>query len=167
MSINNKNNKQNSIISLRELKDSDLDLFFKFQIDPESNYMAAFTTKNPNDRANFDAHWTKIRSNPDIITRTILYNDTIVGHISKFIEEGKAEITYWIGKDFWRKGIATHALNQFLLLLEIRPLYARVAKDNIGSNRVLEKCGFRIIGENKDFANGRNQETEEYIRILE
>ena len=48
-----------------------------------------------------------------------------------------------------------------------RPIFARAATDNIGSLRVLQKCGFMIIGENKDFANGRGEETEEYILRLD
>ncbi len=48
-----------------------------------------------------------------------------------------------------------------------RPLFARAAADNIGSLRVLQKCGFKIIGTNKDFANGRGEETEEYILRLD
>ena len=48
-----------------------------------------------------------------------------------------------------------------------RPLFARAAKDNIRSIRVLQKCDFKIIGENKDFAQGRGEETEEYIFRLD
>jgi hypothetical protein len=32
---------------------------------------------------------------------------------------------------------------------------------------VLQKCGFKIIGKNKDFANGRGEDTEEYILRLD
>ena len=55
------------------------------------------------------------------------------------------------------------------LLQEIthRPIFARAAKDNIGSVRVLQKCDFKIIGEDKGFAEGRGQETEEYILRLD
>lgn len=153
-------------INLREVIESDLELFFKFQLDKEANYMAAFTSKDPSDRRAFDNHWNKILNHPDIVNRTILFKNTVVGHIAKFTSEDNPEITYWLDKKFWGKGIATEALKQFLELITIRPIYARVAKDNIGSNRVLEKTGFVIIGENKDYAEGRKQETEEYIRIL-
>lgn len=153
-------------INLREVIESDLELFFKFQLDKEANYMAAFTSKDPSDRNAFDNHWNKILNHPDIVNRTILFKNTVVGHIAKFTSEDNPEITYWLDKKFWGKGIATEALKQFLELITIRPIYARVAKDNIGSNRVLEKTGFVIIGENKDYAEGRKQETEEYIRIL-
>ena len=46
-------------------------------------------------------------------------------------------------------------------------VFARAAADNIGSITVLQKCGFKIIGKNKDFANGRGEETEEYILRLD
>ena len=46
-------------------------------------------------------------------------------------------------------------------------MYARVAKDNLGSQRVLQKCGFVIIGEDKGFANARAQEIEELLLVLE
>ena len=38
---------------------------------------------------------------------------------------------------------------------------------SIGSVRVLQKCAFRIIGKNEDFANGRREDTEEYILRLD
>ena len=48
----------------------------------------------------------------------------------------------------------------------MRPLYARAAKDNIGSRRVLEKCGFVVIGEDKGYAHARGMETEEVVLRL-
>jgi len=41
-----------------------------------------------------------------------------------------------------------------------------VAKDNIASVRVLEKCGFVISGYDQGFANARGEEIEEVIMIL-
>ncbi len=163
---NTQNKKIGNEVSLRNVTESDLDLFFRIQLDKEANYMAAFTSRDPSDREAFDKHWKKILSNPDIVNKTILFENSVVGHIAKFTSEDKPEITYWIDKEHWGKGVATRALNQFLKIITIRPLYARVAKDNIRSNRVLEKSGFVIIGENKDFAEGRGGETEEFIRIL-
>src|SRR5439155_2837111 len=65
------------------------------------------------------------------------------------------------------KGLATQGLNRMLHLVVDRPIFARAATDNIGSIRVLQKCGFKIIGKNKDFANGRGEDTEEYILRLD
>ena len=44
----------------------------------------------------------------------------------------------------WGRAIATQALNQFIGQVQTRPLYAHVAKHNIASIRVLQKCGFTI-----------------------
>ena len=72
-----------------------------------------------------------------------------------------------LGKKHWGKGVATQALKKLLQEMTHRPLFARAAKDNIGSVRVLQKCDFKIIGENKGFAQGRGEETEEYIFRLD
>jgi len=74
-------------------------------------------------------------------------------------------VTYWLGKKHWGKGVATQALKKLLQEITDRPIFARAAKDNIGSIRVLQKCDFKIIGENKDFARGRGEETEESISV--
>ncbi len=80
--------------------------------------------------------------------------------------ENEAEITYWIDKKFWGQGIATTALKELLKIEQVRPIYGRVAFDNYGSQKVLEKCGFVKIGKDKGFANARQAEIEEYIYKL-
>nr|WP_236819700.1 GNAT family N-acetyltransferase [Alicyclobacillus tolerans] len=89
-----------------------------------------------------------------------------MGHISSFEMFGEREVSYWIDRAHWGKGIATEALKQFLSLDTVRPLHARAAKDNIGSRRVLEKCGFFILDEDSGFANARGMEIEEFIFTL-
>ena len=149
-------------LSLRDVQESDLDIFFAHQQDPAAVHMAAFTAKDPTDRAAFDAHWQRIKADPNNTNRTILFNKMVVGHIASFVMSGDLEVTYWIDSAYWGRGLATRALSQFLALhQQKRPIYGRAAKDNLGSRRVLEKCGFRIIGESKGFANARGQEIEE------
>ena len=63
---------------------------------------------------------------------------------------GHREVTWWIGREDWGRGIATRALQEFLQLEATRPLYARAASDNAASIRVLTKCGFLIVGEGAD-----------------
>lgn len=98
--------------------------------------------------------------------QTIKANDEIVGSISKFVMENEAEITYWIDRKFWGQGIATKALTNFLVIEPNRPIFGRVAFDNLGSQKVLEKCDFVKIGTGKGFANARQKEIEEYIYKL-
>ena len=128
---------------------------------------ATLTAKNPADREAFTAHWTKILGDDTITIKTILFKGHVAGHILCHAWFGTLEVSYWIGKDFWGRGIATRALAEFLGDLKVRPLYARAAKDNVASIRVLKKCGFTISGEDKEFSNARGQEVEEYILELQ
>jgi RimJ/RimL family protein N-acetyltransferase len=152
---------------LRDVVDDDLPLFFDFQLDPDANHMAAFIARNPTDREAFTRHWSKIRVEPTSIIRTIVCDGQVVGSVSSYEESGRPEVTYWIGRAHWGKGIATRALIAFLAQANAtRPIYARVAKDNLGSRRVLEKCGFQVIGETKGFANARGEQIEELLLEL-
>jgi len=147
---------------LREVVEDDLPWFFDFQLDRDANYMAAFIARDPTNREAFTAHWKKILADPTTINRTIVCDGQVVGSVSSYETSGKPEVTYWIGKAYWGRGIATRALAAFLVEANAtRPIYARVARDNLGSRRVLEKCGFRIIGEMKGFASARGEEIEE------
>lgn len=93
-------------------------------------------------------------------------NAEVLPNIVSFEQSGKPQVGYWIGKEYWGKGLATRALTEFLGLVKARPLYARAAKDNIASIRVLEKCRFTISGEGKGFSNARGEEVEEFILKL-
>jgi RimJ/RimL family protein N-acetyltransferase len=155
-----------SAVQLRDVTEADLPIFFEQQLDPDANQMAAFTAEDPADRDAFTAHWTKIRGNDSMTLRTILFGGRVAGYVASFEQFGKPSVSYWIGKEFWGRGIATRALSSFLEYLQVRPLYARAAKDNIASLRVLEKCGFTICGEDKGFSNARGAEVEEFILEL-
>lgn len=152
---------------LRPVSASDLAIFFDQQLDPAANYMAAFTAEDPADREAFDAHWAKILGDEDITIRTILFEEHVAGHIACFERFGRPEVTYWLGKDYWGKGATTEALSLFLQQVPARPIFARAAKDNSASIRVLQKCGFTVIGEDKGYANARGREVEELILRLD
>ncbi|MBC9911567.1 GNAT family N-acetyltransferase [Chitinophaga varians] len=153
-------------ITLRKTVVADLEVFFIFQLDEEANHLAAFTSKDPTDKPAYIQKYTKHLGDPTINNCTIIVDDVIVGSIAKFEIGGDAEITYWIDKKFWGKGVATKALQHFLTLEHARPIVGRVAFDNIGSQRVLEKCGFVKVGSDKGFANARQAEIEEFIYKL-
>jgi RimJ/RimL family protein N-acetyltransferase len=152
-------------IRLRDVVDADLDLFFAHQQDREAARMAAFTAKDPSDRSAFDAHWKKIRANAAILIRTVLVDGAVAGHVASWQSDTR-ELTYWIGREHWRLGVATKALSLFLEVDRARPIQARAAKDNLGSVRVLEKNGFRTIAEERGFANARGAEIDEVVLEL-
>jgi RimJ/RimL family protein N-acetyltransferase len=148
-------------VSLRAVIDDDLPVFFEQQQDPVARHMAGFTSKDASDRDAFDAHWAKIRSDDTVTAMTIVLDGRVAGNIGSFARDGKPQVTYWIGKEHWGKGLATKALSMFLAIITTRPLYASAAGDNSASIRVLEKCGFAITGSEKAFANARGEEIEE------
>ena len=128
--------------------------------------MAAFVPKHPNDHQAFEAQWQRMRSSESILVRTIVVDGEVIGHIASFDRDGDREVTYWLGREFWGRGLATRALEAFLLEETTRPLFGRVVKDSIASRRVLEKCGFSVCAEDKGFAEGRGTEVEEYVLRL-
>ncbi|MFI0514080.1 RimJ/RimL family protein N-acetyltransferase [Streptomyces canus] len=153
-------------IVLREVHDSDLPVFFRQMNDPEALHMAAFTPKDPADRAAFDAHWKRIRAS-DAVHRTILMDGDVVGSAAVYGEPGEREVTYWVDRAYWGRGIATAALRELLVQVPERPLYARAAADNSGSLRVLEKCGFRVTARASGYAQARGAEIDEYVLALD
>lgn len=156
----------NRNIQLTTTQKEDLHVLFQFQTDKEAIYLAAFTPKDPNDKNAYIEKYSKFLVDPTINMQTIKLDDEIAGSVSKFVMDNRAEITYWIDRKLWGQGIATTVLKEFLTHEQTRPIYGRVAFDNYGSQKVLEKCGFIKIGKDKGFANARQAEIEEYIYEL-
>ena len=112
-------------VQLRPVADGDLPIFFEHQRDPQGVHMAAFTVPDPDDRAAFDDHWRWLRNNPTILMRTIAVNGQPAGHVSSYVGDVGLEVTYWLGREYWGRGIATAALQAFLLIETHRPLRGR------------------------------------------
>jgi len=153
-------------IRLMPTVQQDLEHFFEFQLNEEASWLAAFMPKDQFDKAAYLARYSAFLSDPTINMHTIMINDTIVGSVSKYEMRGEAEITYWIDRDYWGRGIAHTALKNFLKIETMRPIFGRVAFDNIGSQKVLEACGFARIGTDRGFASARQAEIEEFIYKL-
>ncbi|GIG91989.1 GNAT family N-acetyltransferase [Plantactinospora endophytica] len=154
------------IVALRPVRDADLAALFAQWRDPVAVRMAAFTVADPDDRAAFDAKLARLRSSADVVLRAVTWNGALVGSVGSFVVDGDTEITYWIDRAAWGRGIATAALALLLDLVTVRPLHARVASDNAGSLRVLRKAGFEAVGVETSFANGRQAEIEETVLRL-
>ncbi len=153
-------------ISLRATEISDLDILFQFQLDKEGVFLAAFMPANYTNKIAYIEKYTKLINDPTVNNQTIIFDNNIVGSIAKFVMQGDTEITYWIDRKFWGQGIATNALKLFLQIEQTRPIFGRVAFDNFGSQKVLEKNGFMKTGTDKGFASARQTEIEESIYKL-
>jgi RimJ/RimL family protein N-acetyltransferase len=145
------------VVELRETIDEDLQTLFEFQADPEASAMAAFPS---GELPAFLEHEAKIRADPTTITCTIVADGRVVGSIGSWDAEGERDVGYWIGRDHWGEGFATAALRTFLELEPTRPLVAHVAEHNVGSRRVLEKCGFVLDHE------AHEEDVIEHVMVL-
>ncbi len=155
------------VVALREMADADLDAIFEQMRDPEAVRMAAFTAEDPSDRAAFDAHMARVRSAPDVTHRVVTADGVLAGTVAAFVMAGDTEVTYWIDRALWGRGIAGQALRLLLDEVRVRPLYARVAADNAGSLRVLARAGFEVIGEEVSYASARGTEIVERVLRLD
>lgn len=153
-------------ILLRPTAQQDLEHFFEFQLNKEASWLAAFMPKDQFDKTAYLARYSAFLSDPAINMRTIMLNNVIVGSVSKYEMQGEAEITYWIDRDYWGRGIARTALKNFLNIETMRPIFGHVAFDNIASQKVLEACGFARTGTDRGFASARQAEIEEFIYKL-
>ena len=155
------------MIKLDKTTKEDLETLFIFQTNKDGIMMAAFTSENPSDKAAYMKKWTAIVANPKIKMQTIRLENKIVGSVIHFDIMNETNVSYWIDQQFWGKGIATEALKEFIKGSDKRPLFGMVAYDNVGSQKVLEKCGFKSIGKEKGFANARKKEIEEFVYRLD
>lgn len=146
---------------------ADLETLFSFQLDDGASHMAAFMPENWTDREAYITKWTRLISEGKVYVYTIIVDNEIVGSVGSWQLVDEWQITYWIGKKFWGKGIATAAAMEFLKVFTTRPIYGRAAFDNAGSARVLEKCGFIQTGSDMHYSHARAKEIEERICRLD
>jgi RimJ/RimL family protein N-acetyltransferase len=136
--------KANNVV-LRNVMEGDLPIFYEYQLDIDATRMADFPSR---DKDVFMVHWKKIMGNQNNILQTIIFNEQVAGNIVSWEQDNEQEVGYWLGKEYWGRGIATVALTGLLELIKTRPLYAHVVKHNVASLRVLGKCGFMVCREN-------------------
>jgi RimJ/RimL family protein N-acetyltransferase len=154
-------------ITLRALHDADLDDLFQWESNPTAASMAAFTRADPADRAAFDAHYERVRSDRDNTNLAIEQDGALAGMIASFTVEGERELTYWIDPRRWGRGIASGAVQIFLRLETQRPLFARAAAHNLGSSTVLLRNGFIKMSEETAWADGLGEHVLEHTYRLD
>lgn len=153
-------------LRLRLTVEADLPTLFRFQADPAYSFMAAFMAKDYLDEGAYIAKYLRLLADPSIHQQTILLDSAIIGNVAKYMMEDEPQVTYGIDRAHWGKGLATAALRLFLSIEPARPIWGRVAFDNLGSQKVLLRCGFEKVGTDSFFANARGAEIEELIYKL-
>jgi RimJ/RimL family protein N-acetyltransferase len=151
------------VVRLRSVEDRDVEVFFEHQADPQAVEMAAFPAR---DKDQFDAHWAKVRADDTLVVRTIVTDGVVAGNIGSWPDNGQQLLGYWVGREFWGRGVATQALALLVDEVSTRPLYAHVVMHNMGSISVLEKCGFRRDRVEEAKARTSDDGIEEFIYVL-
>ena len=162
-SSNAMNKPVNEIVSLRQVQVGDLERMYEFEADSESNRMAA-TIPRPRDK--FISHWEQVLLDSVTIARAVSVNDVLAGYICCFKMDEVDAVGYWLGEEFWGRGIASEALKMLIDEVSIRPLHAYVATSNQASLRVLQKCGFEVVSIQQAPATARLLECEEATLVL-
>jgi RimJ/RimL family protein N-acetyltransferase len=151
-------------LHLRPVTADDLSVLFEHQSDAEAARMAAFP---PRDRDAFLAHWHKILSDPTVLALAIAEESDVLGYVASFNVDAGRSIGYWVGRRHWRRGVGRAAVALFLDAETTRPLFAHVARTNVASVRILERCDFRVVGTSTAAATTGGEPVEELIFRLD
>ena len=128
---------------LREVEPRDVPELYRHQADVTASRLAAVVWR---DRGAHAAHLAKILADPEVVIRTVDVDRVVAGLVLSFPRQGVREVGYWLGREFWGRGLASQALAEFLTVDANRPLYGVVAEHNHASRRVLERNGFVLAG---------------------
>jgi RimJ/RimL family protein N-acetyltransferase len=151
-------------ILLRDMIEADLKIFFEQERDPIANLMSAFPAR---DEESFMKYWKAKALNTSSVVKTIMFNECVAGSIECWAQNGRCLVGYWIGREYWKNGIATAALQEFLDHVKWRPLYAYVAQHNKASIRVLKKCCFKVLEHGTFFSEVHGHEMKETVFIFD
>ncbi len=132
-------------VRLRDVVEADLETFFEQEHDEEATRRSKF---EPRERSRFMTHWkAQILGHPDVFVQAILADGSLAGNAIAWTEDdGRRFLGYWLGREYWGRGIGTQALRLFLDAEKVRPLYADPVVENVGSVKLLEKLGFERSG---------------------
>ena len=160
------------MITLRDYNVTDIDRLVALANNRNVSRYLVYTFPYPYTRS--DAKWwIEVGSKANkAITKVIELEGEFVGSVGFHPQSGwrshVAEIGYWIGEDYWGRGLATLALKRMsdhaFTLPALKKLYAPVLGANQASKRVLEKCGFALEGVFKKevFKDGQYHDIHQY-----
>lgn len=139
-------------VTLRPVTRDDLSILFEHESDARSAAMAGVKSRH---REAFLAHWRRSLASENVDERAILADGVLVGRIAVFEAPNEAHdegrpvwmLGYWIGREYWGRGIASASVGLFLGEVIRRPLLARVLASNAASIRILEQAGFARTGQ--------------------
>lgn len=154
-------------VQLADMTAAHIEALFAHEQELAAHHMIAFTrAQHPLSRDMFQQHWERLLADATVCTKVVVTPGGVAGYVTRFLRLGVPEVAYRLGQAHWGAGIATQAVAMLLDAVPERPLFARVATDNIGSRRVLEKNGFVQEATARAYAEARGCEVDEFILRL-
>ena len=162
---------------LRPWRETDAAVLFKYASDPDIGPVAGWPqhTSIPNSleiiRTVFAAPETyavvlKDTDEP-VGSCGIMFSDSL--HSAE-MQQGEAEIGYWIGKPYWGQGFIPEAVRALLSRcftdLHLNTVWCGHYEGNTKSKRVIEKCGFKFHHTNKDIISPLGDKRTEHFYIM-
>lgn len=153
-------------IDLRALDDDDLDAVYTMLTDAEAVKMAAFTAPDAADRASFDEWIARERTSPDVSLHVVTERGGFAGIVAAFTVGSDREVTCWLARHAWGRGVGAEALRLLVSREPARPLFARAAAGDERFISLLRRLGFAEISRSVQYAPGVDGEVEEVVFAL-
>jgi RimJ/RimL family protein N-acetyltransferase len=139
---------------LRALREEDLPTLARHADNPSVSAYLRDRFPYPYTLQDAQRFWEYVSSTREECVAAITLGDEVVGTIGlqfrSDVERCSAELGYWIGEQFWRRGLASAAIRGFtswaMPRFELTRIYAEVFAANPASARVLQRAGFARIG---------------------
>ncbi len=163
-----------AMIELRDYKESDAAQLVELANNVNVSQYLVYTFPHPYTLD--DAVWwiTAGSRENGAITKAVEYHGELIGSVGITPQAGwkshTAEIGYWLGEEFWGRGIATQVLermtNEVFAGERWNKLFAPVLSPNQASMRVLEKNGYQLEGilRNEVIKNGQLFDVHHYAK---
>ena len=121
------------------------------------NVTKYLSSRIPQPYSNNDAEWWVTTGSKVGVVKAIIFKGNFVGVIGvtpgEYENSRSAELGYWLCESCWGNGIATMAVdnmtNNIFSNTEIIRLFAPIFSTNLGSIKVVKKCGYKLEGINE------------------
>jgi RimJ/RimL family protein N-acetyltransferase len=131
-------------VLLRDVELADLETLWRQEQDEEAARRSQFPSR---DHERFMTHWkTKVLGDPTVFVQAVTVDGELAGSIVAWWQDGQRYLGYWLGREFWGRGVGTKALELFLQRETVRPLFADPFIGNTASVKLLQRHGFTREG---------------------
>lgn len=150
-------------LRLRPFEDRDADDLWPLVSDPELPRMMSWAAHTERSQTVGFIEWTReALAAGSNVTWAIERDGRAVGCVSldgvafaqRALRVDRAELGYWIAPALWGQGLVTEAARAVVgcgfETIGLHKIHVRCIVENVGSRRVIEKLGFRLIGRLED-----------------